>query len=71
MIADVQALTDNAENPKKVRDNVLEVALDYLAVGIDPKVSTIFIQSKIPQIAELTIYFLKWLTIYFINPKKK
>ena len=48
MIADVQALTDNFETPQKVRDNVLQVALDYLAVGIDPKKSTIFIQSLIP-----------------------
>lgn len=63
MIADVQALTDNFENPTKVRDNVLQVALDYLAVGIDPKKSTIFIQSMIPQIAELTIYFLNLVTV--------
>lgn len=58
MIADVQALTDNAENPEKVRQNVLEVALDYLAVGIDPSLSTIFVQSLVPQIPELTMYFL-------------
>ena len=57
IIADVQALTDNVENPEKVRKNVFEVVLDYLAVGIDPKVSTIFIQSLVPEIAELTIYF--------------
>ncbi|MCF7799475.1 tryptophan--tRNA ligase [Candidatus Babeliales bacterium] len=63
MIADVQALTDNAENPEKVRQNVLQVALDYLAVGIDPKISTIFIQSLIPEIAELTIFYLNLVTL--------
>lgn len=63
MIADMQALTDNYENPQKVRDNVLQVALDYLAVGIDPKKSTIFIQSQIPQIAELTIIYLNLVTL--------
>ena len=52
MIADAQALTDNAENPQKVADNIVEVAKDYLAVGIDPAKSTIFIQSQIPQLAE-------------------
>ena len=63
MIADVQALTDNYDNPKKVHDNVLEVALDYLAVGIDPQKTTIFIQSQIPQIAELTIFYLNLVTV--------
>jgi len=63
LIADVQALTDNAENPEKVRQNVLEVALDYLAVGIDPQLSTIFIQSMVPEIAELTIFFLNLVTV--------
>ena len=63
MIADVQALTDNFENPQKVHDNVLEVALDYLSVGIDPKKSTIFIQSQIPAIAELTIFYLNLVTV--------
>jgi tryptophanyl-tRNA synthetase len=63
LIADMQALTDNYENPKKVRDNILQVALDYLAVGIDPKKSTIFIQSMIPQIAELAIIYLNLVTI--------
>lgn len=58
LVADVQALTDNFDNPKKVRDNVLQVMLDYLAVGIDPKKSTIFLQSMIPQIAELAIFYL-------------
>ena len=63
MIADVQALTDNFDNPQKVRDNVLEVALDYLAVGINPKKSTIFIQSLIPEIAELTVYYMNLVTV--------
>jgi len=63
MIADVQALTDNAENPEKVRDNILQVALDYLAVGIDPAQTTIFIQSMIPEIAELTIFYLNLVTV--------
>ncbi|MFH0898768.1 MAG: tryptophan--tRNA ligase [bacterium] len=63
MIADVQALTDNFERPEKVRDNVLQVALDYLAVGIDPAKTTIFIQSLIPEIAELTVFFLNLVTV--------
>ncbi|MFH1182730.1 MAG: tryptophan--tRNA ligase [Candidatus Moraniibacteriota bacterium] len=63
MIADVQALTDHAENPEKVRENILEVAADYLAVGIDPKKTTIFIQSLVPEIAELTVFFLNLVTI--------
>lgn len=63
MIADVQALTDNFENPEKVRASVMEVALDYLAVGIDPAQSTIFIQSLVPQIAELTLFFLNLVTV--------
>ncbi|MCH9630591.1 MAG: Tryptophan--tRNA ligase 2 [Chlamydiia bacterium] len=63
MIADVQALTDNYDNPQKVRDNVLEVALDYLAVGIDPSKTTIFIQSCLPQIPELTLYYLNLVTM--------
>jgi tryptophanyl-tRNA synthetase len=62
MIADAQALTDNAENPQKVRENVLEVAYDYLAVGIDPNKTTIFIQSLIPQLPELTLYYLNLVT---------
>lgn len=62
MIADVQALTDNYEDPKKVRENVFQVALDYLAVGIDPEQTTIFIQSLIPQIPELTLYYLNLVT---------
>ena len=63
MIADVQALTDNFNNPQKVRKNVYEVAMDNLAVGIDPKKSTIFIQSLIPEIAELTVFFSNLVTI--------
>ncbi len=57
MVADVQALTDNAKNPEKVAKNVLQVALDYLAVGLDPEKSTLFVQSQIPELAELTIYY--------------
>ena len=63
MLADLQALTDNVDNPTKVRDNVCQVMLDYLAVGIDPTISTIFIQSLIPQIAELTILYLNLVTV--------
>lgn len=63
MIADVQALTDNYDNPQKIRESVIEVALDYLAVGIDPSKTTIFIQSLIPEIYELTIYFLNLVTV--------
>ena len=58
MIADVQALTDNFENPDKVRQNILEVALDYLSVGLDPAKSTLFIQSQVPQLTELTTYYM-------------
>ncbi len=63
MIADAQALTDNAKHPEKVRKNVLEVALDYLAAGINPDVTTIFIQSLVPELAELTMYFLNLVTV--------
>jgi tryptophanyl-tRNA synthetase len=62
MIADTQGLTDNAHDTKKIRENILEVALDYLAVGIDPQKTTIFIQSLIPALPELTIYFLNLVT---------
>ncbi len=62
MLADVQALTDNFDNPQKVRENVVEVALDYLAVGLDPGKSTIFIQSLLPQLFELTLYYLNLVT---------
>ncbi len=73
MIADAQALTDNAENPEKVRQNVLQVALDYLAAGIDPAKSTIFIQSLIPQLFELTTYFMDLVTVARVqrNPTVK
>jgi tryptophanyl-tRNA synthetase len=63
MIADVQALTDNFKEPEKVRKNVLEVGLDYLAIGLDPDKTTFFIQSMIPQIAELTMFFLNLVTV--------
>lgn len=63
MVADVQALTDNADNPEKVRENVFEVVCDYLAVGIDPKKTTIFIQSMIPAISELTMYYMNLVTV--------
>jgi len=63
MIADLQALTDNADNPVKVSDNVIEVMLDYLSVGINPKKTTIFIQSMIPEIAELTMLYLNLVTV--------
>ena len=63
MIADYQAFTDNVDNPQKVRDNVLEVMLDYLAVGIDPNKTTFFIQSLIPQIAELYFIYLNFVTV--------
>ncbi|MFZ6734867.1 tryptophan--tRNA ligase [Undibacterium sp. Ji42W] len=63
MLADAQALTDNMENPAKVHDNVMEVALDYLAVGIDPSKSTILIQSQIPELTELTFYYLNLVTV--------
>lgn len=63
MIADVQALTDNFEHPEKITESVYEVAKDYLAAGIDPEISTIFIQSQVPEICELTIYFLNLVTL--------
>ena len=63
LIADVQALTDNFNNPEKVRKNVREVMLDYLSVGIDPEKTTIYIQSMIPETAELTIYYSNLVTI--------
>ena len=62
-LADLQALTDNAKNPAKVRDNVFEVALDYLAVGIDPAKSTVFIQSQIPALSELTMYYMNLVSL--------
>ena len=63
MIADAQALTDNADNPEKVRENIIEVALDYLACGIDPDKSTILIQSQIPELTELTFYYMNLVTV--------
>ena len=63
MIADAQALTDNADNPEKVRQNIIEVALDYLSVGIDPAKSNIFIQSQISQLTELTFYYMNLVTV--------
>ena len=62
-IADTQALTDNFNNPKKVRDNIIEVALDYLSVGLDPSKVTIFIQSMIPSLCELTMYYMNLVTL--------
>ena len=63
MIADAQALTDNADNPEKVRQNIIEVALDYLSAGLDPKVTTMFIQSQIPELYELTAYYMNLVTV--------
>lgn len=63
MIADAQALTDNAENPSKIRDNLLEVALDYLSCGLDPNKSIIFVQSAVPALAELNLYYLNLVTV--------
>ena len=73
LIADVQALTDNFNNPEKVRENVKELALDYLACGIDPKQSHIYIQSLIPEVAELTVYFSNLVTVprLYRNPTTK
>ena len=62
-IADAQALTDNIDNPEKVRQNVIEVALDYLACGLDPNLSTIFIQSQIPELCELSFYYMDLVTV--------
>ena len=73
MIADAQALTDNAEHPEKVRQNIIQVALDYLACGIDPDKSTIFIQSMIPELTELTFYYMNLVTVSRVqrNPTVK
>lgn len=73
MIADAQALTDNAEHPEKVRQNILQVALDYLAVGIDPSKSCIFIQSMVPELTELTFYYMDLVTVSRVqrNPTVK
>ena len=73
MIADAQALTDNAEHPEKVRQNIIQVALDYLACGIDPEKATIFIQSMIPELTELTFYYMNLVTVSRVqrNPTVK
>ena len=73
MIADAQALTDNADNPEKVRQNIIEVALDYLSCGLDPEKSTIFIQSMIPELTELTFYYMNLVTVSRVqrNPTVK
>ncbi|MEE1176006.1 MAG: tryptophan--tRNA ligase, partial [Paludibacteraceae bacterium] len=63
MIADAQALTDNADNPEKVRQNIIEVALDYLSVGLDPTKSTIFIQSQVAELCELAFYYMNLVTV--------
>lgn len=63
MIADAQALTDNIENPEKIRENIVEVALDYLSCGMDPTKSTLFIQSQIPELTELTFYYMDLVTV--------
>ena len=73
MIADAQALTDNAEHPEKVRQNIMQVALDYLACGLDPAKSTLFIQSMVPQLTELTFYYMNLVTVSRVqrNPTVK
>lgn len=73
MIADAQALTDNASNPEKVRQNIIEVALDYFSCGIDPKKTTVFIQSQVPQLFELTAYYMNLVTVARVqrNPTVK
>ena len=73
MIADAQALTDNAEHPEKVRQNIIQVALDYLACGLDPEKSNIFIQSMVPELTELTFYYMNLVTVARVqrNPTVK
>ena len=73
MIADAQALTDNADNPEKVRQNIIEVALDYLSAGLDPTKCNILIQSQIPQLTELTFYYMNLVTVARVqrNPTVK
>lgn len=73
MIADAQALTDNSDHPEKVRDNIMEVALDYLSVGLDPSKSTLFIQSMIPELTEMTFYYMNLVTVSRVqrNPTVK
>lgn len=73
MIADAQALTDNFDNPEKIRQNIIEVALDYLSIGLDPNISTLFIQSQIPELAEFTFYYLNLVSVarLYRNPTVK
>lgn len=73
MIADAQALTDNFDNPEKIRQNIIEVALDYLSVGLDPNISTLFIQSQIPELTEFTFYYLNLVSVtrLYRNPTVK
>ena len=73
MIADAQALTDNADNPEKVRQNVIEVALDYLSAGLDPERSTLFVQSQVPELCELAFYYMNLVTVQRLqrNPTVK
>ena len=73
MIADAQALTDNADNPEKIRQNIIEVALDYLSAGIDPEKTTIFIQSQVPELTELAFYYMNLVTVSRVqrNPTVK
>lgn len=73
MIADAQALTDNADNPEKVRQNIIEVALDYLSVGLDPARTTLFIQSQVPELCELSFYYMNLVTVQRLqrNPTVK
>ena len=72
-MADVQALTDNADNPEKIRQNIIEVALDYLAAGLNPEKCTLFIQSQITELAELTTYLMNLITVSRVqrNPTVK
>ena len=73
MIADAQALTDNADNPEKVRQNIIEVALDYLSCGLDPEKSTLFIQSHVSELTELTFFYMNLVTVQRLqrNPTVK
>lgn len=73
MIADAQALTDNADNPEKIRQNIVEVALDYLSAGLDPEKTTIFIQSQVPELTELAFYYMNLVTVSRVqrNPTVK
>ena len=73
MIADAQALTDNADNPEKIRQNIIEVALDYLSVGLDPSQVTLFIQSQVPELCELAFYYMNLVSVQRLqrNPTVK